>query len=162
MGCAGCFNPDTHDPLTPDRDVTSLVDELISDDPGPDGLTVTGGEPLQQSAALLELIRDWKARTHTSVIILTGYSWEEIQAHPDRSLAVRAADVVIAGRYNERLRVATGLRGSENKTYHFLTEAYRLEDFEAVPELEVIISPDGTLHVTGVAGSAWLRDQHGP
>jgi anaerobic ribonucleoside-triphosphate reductase activating protein len=38
--------------------------------------------------------------------------------------ATRQTDLVIAGRYNERLRIGEGLRGSSNKTYYFLTDEH--------------------------------------
>ena len=43
--------------------------------------------------------------------------------------------------------------GSSNKTYHFLTDEYRIDQFTNLPEFEAVIGKDGTVHVTGVAGS---------
>jgi len=59
-------------------------------------------------------------------------------------------DVLIAGRYIQSLRLANGLRGSANKTMHFLTNRYSLHDIESVPAAEVIICPDGTVVASGI------------
>ena len=95
----------------------------------------------------------WRASTGTGVIILTGLAWEEIEQDPAARKAARQADLMIAGRYNERLRIGEGLRGSSNKTYHFLTDEYRIDQFANLPEFEAVIGKDGTVHVSGVAGS---------
>jgi anaerobic ribonucleoside-triphosphate reductase activating protein len=65
-------------------------------------------------------------------------------------VAVRDADMVIAGRYNARRRVATGLRGSDNKTYWTRTSRYRPEDFAAVPDLEIAIGTDAMITISGM------------
>jgi anaerobic ribonucleoside-triphosphate reductase activating protein len=133
--------------------VASLLLELMAADPVSEGLTVSGGEPLEQPDAIAELAAGWRAATGSGVIILTGLSWEEIGQDSATREAARRADLVIAGRYNERLRIGEGLRGSSNKTYHFLTDEYCIDQFTNLPEFEAVIGKDGTVHVTGVAGS---------
>ena len=153
LGCPGCFNPRTHEVHDTSATVASLLLELIAADPNAEGLTISGGEPLEQPDAIAELATGWRAATGTGVIILTGLTWEEIEQDPAARSAARRADLVIAGRYNERLRIGEGLRGSSNKTYHFLTDEYRIDQVTNLPEFEAVIGKDGTVHVTGVAGS---------
>ena len=142
--------------------VASLLLELMAADPVSEGLTVSGGEPLEQPDAIAELAAGWRAATGTGVIILTGLTWEEIEQDPATLTAARQADLVIAGRYNERLRIGEGLRGSSNKTYHFLTDEYCIDQFTNLPEFEAVIGKDGTVHVTGVAGSDTLAQSLRP
>jgi hypothetical protein len=78
---------------------------------------------------------------------------EEIKQHPATREAARQANLVIAGRYSEPLRIGERLRGSSNKAYHFLTDEYRIDEFTTLPQFEAVINKDGTVHVTGVAGS---------
>lgn len=141
--------------------VDELVDDLVAKDPETEGLTVSGGEPLQQADALAELIDVWKVRTGAGVIVLTGYQWDEVDGDPLRRVAISRADLVVAGRYNARLHVGSGLRGSGNKTYHFLTDRFLLADVLEIPEFEAVVGADGTVHVSGVAGSEALRDALG-
>jgi anaerobic ribonucleoside-triphosphate reductase activating protein len=84
------------------------------------------------------------------VVLLTGYTLPEIQRRDGSEILLGLVDVLIAGRYVARLRLARGLRGSSNKRAHLLTARYTVDDLEQVPDAEVIIGPDGTLTMTGV------------
>jgi len=42
------------------------------------------------------------------------------------------------------------LRGSANKQIHCLTSRYSMEEFEQVPESEVIIGPQGEVTISGI------------
>ncbi|MDO0937204.1 hypothetical protein QQY66_37840 [Streptomyces sp. DG2A-72] len=53
--------------------------------------------------------------------MLSGFSRAGIEVDAARSAAVADADLVIAGRYNPRLQLARGLRGSSNKEYWLRT-----------------------------------------
>jgi anaerobic ribonucleoside-triphosphate reductase activating protein len=138
LACPGCFNPETHagtGGLT--RTVGELVDAAL-DVPDIEGVTLTGGEPLEQPRAIAVFCAELRARTDLGVIVLTGFT------------AVAAVDLVVAGRYNRRRRVATGLRGSANKMYWDRTGRYPPSALRTVPDGEVLIGPDGTVTVTGM------------
>jgi anaerobic ribonucleoside-triphosphate reductase activating protein len=149
LACAGCFNPETHNQAGTSMRADELLDQVLSV-PGIEGVTLTGGEPLQQSEGVAAFLRQLRERSQLGVVIITGYTKGEILVDGRRSAACREADVVVAGRYNQRLRLASGLRGSENKSYWFLTERYSREDFEHLLDAEVVISPDGELIATGM------------
>jgi anaerobic ribonucleoside-triphosphate reductase activating protein len=153
LGCPGCFNPETHAAAGPGevRTAGDLVDAVIAETPHIEGVTVTGGEPLEQPAAVAAFCREVKARADLGVIILTGFTRREIDAVPVRRAAVAMADLVVAGRYNARRHLGTGLRGSSNKTYWARTDRYRAADLAAVPDVEVVIAADGTVMVTGMS-----------
>src|SRR5690606_30311065 len=84
------------------------------------------------------------------IVVLSGFSRAEIEADPRRLAAVENADMVIAGRYNRRLRLGSGLRGSSKKEHGAIPSRYRAGELAAVPESEIAIPPDGTLSVTGM------------
>lgn len=151
LGCEGCFNPETHDAGGTARSAEDVAAEALRT-PDAEGVTVSGGEPLEQPAPLREfcaLIRP----SGLGIVVLSGFSRAEIEENPDRLAAVQDADMVIAGRYNPRLHLGTGLRGSSNKEYWAITSRYSADDFAAVPESEIVISADGTFSVTGM--HAW-------
>jgi anaerobic ribonucleoside-triphosphate reductase activating protein len=152
LGCPGCFNPRTHDPAGPAQTRTAgeLLAVVLGVADGVDGVTLTGGEPLEQPAAVAAFCAGLRRRSDLGIVILSGFSRDEIERHPARAAAVRDADMVIAGRYNARRRIATGLRGSANKVYWARTRRYRAEDFAAVPELEIAVAADGTLTISGM------------
>lgn len=151
LGCAGCFNPETHGAGGDVRTVADVAAEALATS-GIDGVTVSGGEPLEQPAALREFCRLVRA-ADLGIVVLTGFARREIEANPELSAAVEPADMVIAGRYNERLRLGVGLRGSSNKEYWAITDRYGPDDFAGLPDGEVVISADGTISVTGM--HAW-------
>lgn len=152
LGCAGCFNPSTHVVAAPRTTVGSLLAQLDKT-AGLEGVTVSGGEPLEQPEALGSFLEEVRLRGLSS-IVLTGYTRSEIQSRSAMREAVDAADVVVSGRYSEALRVADGLRGSRNKEYWFLTNRYASQDFERLPQVEVLIQPNGDLVMTGMRAAS--------
>jgi anaerobic ribonucleoside-triphosphate reductase activating protein len=151
LACPGCFNPGTHQAGGPQQQrLTGELAAAALAEPGIEGVTLTGGEPLEQPAAIAAFCGQIKARSDLGVIILTGFSRGEVQADAGRSAAVAAADMVIAGRYNARRHLGSGLRGSDNKVYWARTARYRPEDFATVPDVEITIEPGGMITVTGL------------
>lgn len=153
IGCPGCFNPGTHSQLdaakcwSPDRLAMHLEHLDI------EGLTITGGEPLDQAAAVLDLAHRYKLRSGRSVLLLTGYSREALPfvLGPSRyEKLVRSVDVVVAGPFRRNLRQAHSLSGSFNKEIVHFSDRYEDVDIERTPVAEVIISLDGTVVSTGV------------
>ncbi|MGE0495694.1 MAG: 4Fe-4S single cluster domain-containing protein [Vulcanimicrobiota bacterium] len=149
LGCAGCFNPHTHS-FRAGRviQVPDLIDRLR--DLPVQGLTLSGGEPLQQPRGVLALIAGLKAVTDFSMLLFTGFEWGEIQASPARRAVVEMCDLVVAGRFEAGQHQGRNLLGSSNQTVHFVTPRYRPSHLEQVPPAEVLIGPNGDIVLTGV------------
>lgn len=150
LGCIGCYNLTTHDPHR--GRVVSVTDlmQQLSTFPAIEGITISGGEPLQQAPAVLALLRQVRQDTQLSTLIFTGFTWAEVQRMPCAAELPQLLDVVIAGRYDHTQRIATGLMGSANKTLHLLSSRYTAADFTAIPPGEVRIAADGTMTMTGI------------
>ncbi len=149
LGCAGCFNPTTHDAAGgQERDVAELAAEIVSTR-GIEGLSLSGGEPLEQPDAALALL-DAARAAGLSTLAFSGYTVDEICAMPLGPRVLEALDVLIDGRYVSQERLASGLRGSANQRIELLTERYTLEDVEATPVAEIRIGRDGEVVLTGV------------
>jgi anaerobic ribonucleoside-triphosphate reductase activating protein len=86
-----------------------------------------------------------------SVILFSGYTLPEITSLPKGRDILSYVDVLIAGRYDQTRRIATGLRGSTNKTVHLLTDRYSFQDIEVTPDAEVIVGSDGSTTISGIA-----------
>jgi anaerobic ribonucleoside-triphosphate reductase activating protein len=158
LACPGCFNPETHaaagGDLVPVEEIFRRVSSLGS---AIEGITVSGGEPLQQLGSMAALLSRVSSETSLSVLLFTGFTWEEVRRMgPGAGELLSCVDVLIAGRYDQTRRLAVGLRGSANKTVHFLTGRYGPEDLEAVPPAEVIVTRDGELATTGIDPVRWL------
>ena len=148
LGCAGCFNPTTHD-AGGGRELAldEIVDEMRRS--GSEGLSLSGGEPLQQPAAALALL-DAARALGMSTLAFSGYTRQEIDALPGGPDVLARLDVLIDGRYVAGERFATGLRGSANQRIQLLTDRYTLAEVEATPTGEIRIGPDGVIVLTGV------------
>src|SRR5512146_407363 len=150
LGCPGCFNPETHSSAAGDWvSVADLSRKLLDLRPSIEGITLSGGEPLQQMPALLVLLETIRRESGLSVLLFSGYTWAEIQRMPRHPRLLGLIDVLIAGRYDPTQRVARELVGSQNKTVHFLTERYTMADLDAVPEAEVILTNHGEIIFSG-------------
>ena len=156
LGCPGCFNPDTHAFGGGERvPVHDLFQRLVALSTSIEGLTISGGEPLQQRGALLAFLRRVRRETPLSVVLFTGYTWEEVQRMPDAETLLSCVDVLIAGRYDASQHLARDLRGSANKTVHMLTDRYTMADMQAVPLAEVLITATGEVVVSGIDPVRW-------
>lgn len=151
LGCLGCFNPETHDQDGGKSiDVIFLAGQIAAMADRVEGLSISGGEPFQQAEALAALCREIRQQTNLSILIFSGFEMDEIKRIPYGLETLDQVDVVIAGRYHQDLRLARSLRGSKNKTLELLTERYTTDDFESLPDAEVIISAEGEILVSGI------------
>lgn len=117
---------------------------------GVEGLTLSGGEPLEQMAAVTALVRDVRRQVDLSILLFTGYSLDEACALPGAEVLLAVVDVLIAGRYDAAQRLGRSLLGSANQTIHFLTERHSQADLDDLPEAELLIAPDGQVVATGI------------
>ncbi|WP_030605876.1 4Fe-4S single cluster domain-containing protein [Streptomyces fulvoviolaceus] len=154
--CAGCVAPE----WIPDRPARQagpgeLAAELLAD-PRVTGLTLSGGEPMQQATGLAALVRQVREVRDVSVICFTGHRLERLMARPPSAgvpdlLAV--VDVLIDGVYVAGLNDGRGLRGSTNQRVHHLTRrlAHSGYDFaHRARDAEIVVNGPETLLV-GVA-----------
>ena len=148
LGCAGCFNPATHaaDPARTTQ-IPQLIAEMAAS--GATGLSLSGGEPLQQPDAALALL-DAARALGMSTLAFSGYAIDEIRALPGGPDVLARLDVLIDGRYVAGERLATGLRGSANQRIHLLTARHTLAEVEATPVAEIRIGRNGETILTGV------------
>lgn len=156
LGCPGCFNPTTHDPgggrgVALDELIGELARATRADRAGSaiEGLSLSGGEPLQQPEAARALL-DAARALGLSTLAFSGYTIDEIRALPGGPDVLARLDVLIDGRYVAGDRLATGLRGSANQRIQLLTDRYALADVEATPVAEIRIGPTGEVVLTGV------------
>ena len=152
LGCPGCFNPETHARGTSGgrRPVSEVGQKILELGDTIEGITLTGGEPLQQPHGILTFLRELRARRELSIVLFSGYTHEEIGEIPEGSAILDFVDVLIDGRYIESQRIARGLRGSSNQRVHLLTSRYTLGEIEATAAGEVRIAAGGEVRVTGV------------
>jgi anaerobic ribonucleoside-triphosphate reductase activating protein len=151
LGCPGCFNPATHAAGGARRPIEHVVADILAQDQAIEGVTLSGGEPLEQPEAALALIQAIRARSELSILVFSGHTIDEIQAQPLGPDILARIDVLVDGRYDAGQRLGHKLRGSKNQRIHLLTERYGLAQVEATPEAEIRIDARGRLTFTGVS-----------
>lgn len=124
-----------------------------------EGITLSGGEPLQQPAEeLAEFLSLVNRNQNISVICYTGYRLEELQ---DRKNVLQYIDVLVDGEYIQEQDTGQRWRGSENQRFHFLTDRYRSESaaWFAAKERQVEIELDmhGNLLISGVPSKDFMQ-----
>ncbi len=151
LACRDCFNPESHVPTAGrDIEVAGLVDEILRDTAAIEGVTISGGEPLQQPEALLALLTGLRGGSGLSTLVFSGYRLEEIGRGPVGRACLDQIDLLVAGRYVPARHQGHGLLGSSNQEIHFLSDRYVPSDLENLPQAEVQVDPAGRVRVTGV------------
>ena len=146
-GCSDCFNPLTWSvkeniSLTPNQ-----IFELIKNY-DIDGVTITGGDPLEQEDILELLMLLYTLNLSKGVILFTGYSIDEINKDFLLRKSLSYIDVLIDGRYEKDKRISSGLRGSENQNILYFSDKIHPEELMIDQEIEVGVSCD-KIYVTG-------------
>lgn len=117
--CPGCFNPEYQDFCAGEVWTDEQEDQVISfaREPYIAGVTLLGGEPMQNTPALIKLAQRLKAELPTKTLwIYSGYTFEEILTSPDKLELLSYADVLVDGRFVEALKdVRLKFRGSSNQ-----------------------------------------------
>jgi anaerobic ribonucleoside-triphosphate reductase activating protein len=149
LACRGCMSRDTWD-LAGGRVVTiARLAEIwrAAAGDGATGVTVSGGEPLDQAAPVAAFLRRVRQDTAADVLVYTGYEWE--CAWRKAPEVLRLADAVITGPYEAGRPTELIWRGSANQQLVPLTELGRQRyeryvDFEtSMPPIQVGSDADG-------------------
>ena len=125
-----------------------------------EGLTISGGEPMLQAAALAQMVQAIRMQRDCGTIVYTGYTYEELQnlARTDEGIAafLRCIDLLVDGPYVEELNDNVAYRGSSNQRLIALTDRYRQElrtYYEAATGREVEMRLAGSrMMLVGVPG----------
>jgi len=125
--CPGCVAPETL-PFAGGEVVE--VDTLAAELAGLahiEGVTLSGGEPMSQAAALNRLIDCVRARCDLSFVCYTGHTLDALQrkgSQAQRALLERL-DVLIDGPFVQERHTDLRWRGSDNQRVWFLSPRYR-------------------------------------
>jgi anaerobic ribonucleoside-triphosphate reductase activating protein len=158
LGCGGCLARDTWTRM-PERavPVTEPLAWLADLPEDVDGVTISGGEPLQQPAALAALltgIADWRAGREIDVLLYTGYAASTVRRRSD---LLAHCDTVVAGRYLAAHNTGTTpLRGSANQRIIPLTALGERRYWKGAA-----LQP-GRLQAAFIDGRLWMVGIPGP
>jgi len=125
--------------------VDEIIKEIITEKAAIEGVTLLGGEPLDQQGECIELLQRCK-NIGLTTMLFTGYSANEIT---DKRI-FDLCDILITGRYDESQRTLDRQWiGSTNQQIHFLTDTYKNYKLENANYVEIGIDDDGRVTVLG-------------
>ena len=166
LGCENCFNPDSHSFSGADVTILSVAEQVLQahKEHRVEGVTFSGGEPMQQAPALLELMQTVRQQVpNLSFGMFSGYGelelalgrysiWGRDESETERRRLWRDIsaylDFAVLGRFNEFQPSGLPLRTSRSQALRMLTKRYDVKDF-GPQSVEVIVYPDGRAEVTG-------------
>ena len=174
IGCPKCWNPSTHQFLGTEVTVDAAVQEVLRahQEHTLEGVTFSGGEPMQQADSLLRLIQGLHQQApELSFGMFSGYAehelaegqywvWGDGSSEPYRKSLwqeIRAClDFAILGRFNQAQPSSLPLRTSRNQVLRLFSDRYTPADFSE-ELIEVSIHEGGRAEVTGfpVLGLPW-------
>lgn len=158
--CPGCMSPESRN-MSGGRmiDVEELAGRIIRS--GREGITISGGEPFLQPAALSSLIDLVREKKDIGVIVYTGYTIEELERSEDRDIhdLLKRIDLLVDGEYIEELNDGKNLRGSSNQraiplSGRYLKEAERYGEKPA--EVEFFMREE-TICMVGIPSKTLLE-----
>ena len=155
--CPGCMSRDTWGAARETIGVAALLDAITPWVGDANGATISGGEPFDQPAALLELLQGLRAAGNVPVLVYSGFPYERLQERHPRALSL--IDVLISEPFDAPQAVSAPLLGSANQRITCLTERgialwQRAEaDWRGRgSRLDLIADPDGSVWLAGVPG----------
>ena len=141
--CDGCLSPEMklYD-KSKEININDIV-RMISSIPNRiEGVTISGGEPFYNPAALCELVSKLNDITD-DILVFSGYTYEELIVRNDEHIiqVFKIISAIIDGPFSKELHSDIGLKGSSNQRIiafkHF--DKYENVDFER-RELQIVIA----------------------
>jgi len=161
IGCPGCYSASTHSHSAASLVKPSKIAEWLLSIPGIEGVTFSGGEPFEQSAAVLETIKLVRKQSPSfTFFAFSGYSYQDLLSSTERSVTelLHNCDMLSTGPFVAKLRDNSLLwRGSSNQELHYLTNVYQ-SSMEAqwileAPTEEYSVQNEG-IQFTGFGGKS--------
>ncbi len=151
--CPGCFNPETHS-FNGGRELSA--EEILLEMPEDvRGITISGGEPFDQSEELSELLKKAYERG-VDTLVYTGYTYEKLVKKRKESIltALKYTDILIDGSFEKENKKRIEWTGSSNQRVLYMEEGKveieRTEHAESVYYGEIEINEEGVITVTGI------------
>ena len=122
--CPGCASTHLQEPTSGRLiAVERLARRMLAIPCHLDGITLTGGEPVRQTHALIELLmRINEKRPEWNVILFSGLPIEEIMLDEAARHLLSLVDILVDGPYDRNISATHPLAGSGNQRIHYLSE----------------------------------------
>lgn len=156
IGCKGCFNPSTHSSEQEGSEYNPIELGRTLGKLHVDGITVSGGEPLDQATHVYDLVRAFREVNPGTALLFTGYTIEAIKKSPEKRRTLLQFDAILAGPY---IDAATEIW----KGKRLVKVTDRIPASALLPERRVeVIGNEESVYMTGFPTKSVLSmaDQH--
>ncbi len=120
--CPGCFQSHFFDfSIGYETHFNELAEQVLSLE-GINGITLSGGEPFEQSIPLSSFCEQIKKKSDLSILAYTGYRLSALELNPTFSNLLAHLDILIDGEFREELAGPFLYRGSANQRILFRDE----------------------------------------
>ncbi len=115
--CKGCFNKEYQDfnygsiwdEAAKEKFMSYVTNERVS------GVTILGGEPMEQDDDLLQLLKAIKGKTNKNIWIFSGYTYEQLLERGKEEV-LKYCDVLVDGQFIESKKdLKLRFKGSSNQ-----------------------------------------------
>lgn len=135
--CFNCFNQEYQDfdfgKVWTGKETNKLIEYLKDDHIK--GLSILGGEPMENAVDLTSLLEKVKEATSKSIWLWSGYTYEEILENPNMKKLLSKIDVLVDGKFIEGKKDLTlKFRGSSNQ--RVINVKASMESGKVILELE--------------------------
>ena len=132
--CPDCYNPDAQDAAGGyEMSIEDLFHKIISTQ-GIEGVSFSGGEPLEQAEALIELMAKIKESTCLTILIFTAFTMPQLKEYPS---VLRLADHIV-------------LNAKQEKAYYSCLKRPSVCLSDQLPQdIELHILENGDIQITG-------------
>ena len=119
--CPGCISMDTWDESQTKTTVAELLDSVDLYLSRAQGITISGGEPFDQPAALITLLKALRERAGPEVDVLVYSGYPRPHLEDTLQQVSGCIDALMADPYERETPQTLALRGSDNQRFHILT-----------------------------------------
>jgi len=155
--CPGCISSDTWAKKVPGTTVDELLMRVGSWLKDCDGVTISGGEPFEQAAALEQMLRGIRKLTAASILVYSGRRFSLLTEEP--SVTAGLIDCMISEPFELSSPQTKHLMGSDNQRMTCLTPLgrkvfgplNRLAN-DSDRRLDVMFDDDGVVWLAGIPG----------
>jgi anaerobic ribonucleoside-triphosphate reductase activating protein len=167
FACKNCIVPESWDESAGEQVTVAETAAWVLAQPDIEGITVSGGEPMLQAEALVDLIDLVRAKVDLGVVCYTGYRLEQLQQQgtPEQQNLLQRIDLLIDGVYIEQQHANLLWRGSANQRLLPMTERYKdhilalLAQGEQSVGLQFFMEPTGEIQFVGIPTQPGFRQE---
>jgi len=112
--CTKCHSKELQDfSAGQEISVQQLIDDLKQDIKFIDGITLSGGDPVEQFDGVIEFVKQIKKLYNIDVMLYTGYNIKDLE-HKD----LTDIDYIMDGKFKHNFPSKKNYRGSDNQKYY--------------------------------------------